>query len=206
MRQRLGQVRVLGARQLAVMVGDLRTGAAAAGVAEQREVPSRRESGRTVEHRELAELDEVIAAAARAELSPGAVLHPRGHSRHPPVGVHDLVLTASLKRRAHPEARLALDRAREPVLTGCERADRQVEDGELHAARDVDADGVRNHRILGGEHAPDREPVAHVRIRHERASDGDGELARVLELIDRGRLEVGAPDPVGCIWQGRWIV
>jgi hypothetical protein len=188
------------------MVGDLRAGAAAAGVAEEREVCSRFESGRTVEHRELAELDEVIAGAARAELGPGAVLHPRGHVCHVPVGVHDLVLTASLKRRAHPEARLALDRAREPVLAGGERAHRQVEHGQLHAARDIDPDGVRNHRVPGGEHAADGEPVADVRIRHEGARHGDGQLARALELIDRGRLEVRAPDPVGCIWQGRWIV
>ena len=64
------------------MIGDLRAGAAAARVTEQREVrPPRASPTRVVEHRELAELDEVVAAAARAELRPRAILHPGGDRR-----------------------------------------------------------------------------------------------------------------------------
>jgi len=58
------------------------TRATATRVAEEREVLTARESRRVVEHREPAELDEVIAAPPRAELCPGAILQPRGHTRH----------------------------------------------------------------------------------------------------------------------------
>ena len=77
MRQFLRQLGMELARQPAVVLSDLRTGAAAAGVAEEREVVAARESRRVVEHREPAELDEVIAAPARAELRPGAILQAR---------------------------------------------------------------------------------------------------------------------------------
>ena len=98
--------------------------------------------------------------------------------------------------RAHAEARLTLDRLRQTILIGRERADRQVENRKLHPARDVDADGVRDHGVPGRQHAADGEPVADVRIRHQGAGHGYGQLARILELLDRGRLEVVAPDPV----------
>ncbi len=196
MRELLRQFRVLFARQPAVVVGDLRAGSPAAGVAEERQVLPRRESGSSIENREQAELDEVIAAPARAELRPGAILHARGHTRHPPVGVHDVVVPARLERGAHAEARLTLDRLRQTILIGRERADRQVENRELHPARDVDADGVRDHGVPGRQHAADGEPVADVRIRHQGAGHRYGQLARILELLDRCRLEVVAPDPV----------
>ena len=111
MRQFLRQLGMELARQPAVVLRDLRTRAAAAGVAEEREVLAAREPRRVVEHRELAELDEVIAAAARAELRPGAILQLRGHARHPPIGVHDVVLPARSERGADAETRLTLERA-----------------------------------------------------------------------------------------------
>ena len=77
MRQLLRQLGMELARQPAVVLSDLRTGAAAARVAEEREVLAARESRRVVEHRELAELDEVIAAPTRAELRPGTILQVR---------------------------------------------------------------------------------------------------------------------------------
>ena len=75
MRQLLRQLRMELARQPAVVLRDLRAGAAAARVAEQREVLARA-AGPTASSvdRQLAELDEVIAAAARAELRPRAIL------------------------------------------------------------------------------------------------------------------------------------
>ena len=99
------------ARQPAVVLRNLRAGAAAARVAEERQVLAARQPRRVVEHRELAELDEVIAAAARAELRPRAILQARGHGRDAPVGVHDLVLPPRLERGADAEPRLALERA-----------------------------------------------------------------------------------------------
>ena len=58
----------------------LRAGTAAAGVAQQREVFARRDARGRVEHGELAELDEMVAASTGAELRPSAVLHPCRHA------------------------------------------------------------------------------------------------------------------------------
>src|ERR1700674_593266 len=112
------------ARQPAVVLSDLRPRSTAARVAQECEVLTARESRRLVEHRETAELDEVIAGPARAELCPGAILQPRGHTRHPPIGVHDVMLPTRSERGAHPEACLTLQRSRQTCLIVCERADR----------------------------------------------------------------------------------
>ena len=64
-------------------------------------------------HGELAELDEVIAAPARAELCPGAIFQAGRHARHAPIGVHDVVLPARLERGANPETCLTFERARQ---------------------------------------------------------------------------------------------
>src|ERR1700716_3424178 len=125
MRQFLRQLGMELTRQLAVMLSDLRTSAAAARVAEECEVLAARESRRVVQHRELAELDKVIAAPTRAELCPGTILQFRGHTRHPPIGVHDVVLPTRSERGAHPEACLTLQRSGQPCLVVFERADRQ---------------------------------------------------------------------------------
>src|SRR5229473_6068190 len=114
------------ARQPAVVLSDLRPRATAARVAQQCEVLTARESRRLVEHREAAELDEVIAAPARAELCPGAILQSRGQTRHPPIGVHDVVLPTRSERGAHAEACLTLERSCQTRLVVRERADRQV--------------------------------------------------------------------------------
>src|SRR6266852_8421885 len=131
MRQFLGQLGVELTRQLAVVLSDLRTSAAAARVAEEFEVLAARESRRVVRHRELAELDEVIAAPARAELCPGTILQVRGHTRDPPIGVHDAVLATRLERGANPETCLTLERARQTWLIVRERLDRQVQHRQL---------------------------------------------------------------------------
>src|SRR6266852_4320963 len=115
------------ARQPAVVLSDLRTSATAARVAKECEVLTARESRRVVKHRELAELDEVIAAPTRAELCPGAIFQSRGHTRHPPIGVHDVVLPTRSERGAHPETCLTLERARQTCLIVRERVDRQVQ-------------------------------------------------------------------------------
>src|ERR1700733_7351433 len=99
------------ARQPAVVLRDLRTGATAARVAEECKVLTGRKSRRVVKHRELAELDEMIPAPTRAELGPGAVLQSRGHARDPPISVHDVVLAAGSERGAHPEACLQPQRS-----------------------------------------------------------------------------------------------
>src|SRR5882762_5181796 len=129
MRQFLRQLGMELTRQLAVVLSDLRTRATAARVAEECEVLAAREPSRVLQHRELAELDEVIAAPTRAELCPGTILQFRGHTRYPPIGVHDVVLPTRSERGAHPETGLTLERARQTCLIVRERVDRKVQHG-----------------------------------------------------------------------------
>ena len=67
-----------------------------------------------------------------------------------------------------------------------------IEHGQLHAAGDVDADGVRDDGVLGRQHAADRQAVAHVGVRHQRARNRDGQVDRVPHLLLRGVVEIGA--------------
>src|SRR2546427_10235108 len=85
MRQFLRQLGMERARQAAVMLSDLRAGATAARMAQERKVLAARESHRVVKNGELSELDEMVATPARAELRPGAVFQSGGHPRHLPV-------------------------------------------------------------------------------------------------------------------------
>src|SRR5262249_16774182 len=66
-----------------------------------------------------------------------------------------------------------------------------------HPAGDVDADRVRNHRVVRRQHAADRQAISEVGVGHQGAPHRDRELARVLDLAYGLRLEVGAPLPVG---------
>ena len=84
----------------------------------------------------------------------------------------------------------------EAIPAAIQRLGRQVEHRELHAARDVDADGVGDDRVVGGQHAADRQPVALVRVGHESPRHGDRQAAGVVHLLQRRGLDVGAPDPV----------
>ena len=187
------------AREPAVVLGDLRTSPTAARVAQEREVLAAREPARFVEHRELAELDEVIAAPARAELCPGAILQSGGHARDAPVGVHHVVLTPRLERGAHPEPCLTLDRPRQTCLVIRQRADGQIQHRQLHPARDVDSHRIRDDGVMRRQHTADGQSVAHVRIRHERARYRDRQTARILHLLHGGRLVILAPDLVGSV-------
>ena len=65
-------------REAAVVLGHLRTGTTTAGVTQEREIRSAWKPDRVIEHRELAELHEVVSAAARAQLRPRAILQPGG--------------------------------------------------------------------------------------------------------------------------------
>lgn len=110
MRQFLRKLRMELARQAAVVLGDLRAGPTAAGVAQERKVLAARESQRVVKNGKPPELDEMVATPARAELCPGAVLQSGGHARRPPIGVHDVVLPSRMKRSAHPKPGFTLER------------------------------------------------------------------------------------------------
>ena len=101
------------------MLRDLRTSAAAPRVAEQRQVLARATARRTSSSNTVscAELDEVVAAAARAELRPGASFSPAVTVVTRQSASITSCCRRDLKRRAHAEARLALDRIRQTRLT-----------------------------------------------------------------------------------------
>src|SRR6266487_5588806 len=97
--------------QPAVVLRDLRAGAATAGMAEQRDVLAGRESHRIVEHGQLAELDEVVAASARAQLRPRAVLQARCDAGDAPIGIHrSEEHTSELQSPVHLVCRLLLEK------------------------------------------------------------------------------------------------
>ena len=100
---------------------------------------------------------------------------------------------AVTERRAHAEARLRLDGAREAILLLLQVAHRNVQHGHFHAARDVHADGVGDHRVVRGQHAADGQAVADVRIRHQRARDRHRQQTRFLHLHHRVVFETFAP-------------
>ena len=143
--------------------------------------------------REQTELDEMISAAARAELRPRPVLVLFRHPADRPIRVHHLVLAAVLEVCAHAEARLRLDGTCEPVLLPFQVAHRNVQHRHLHAAGDVHADGVRNHRVFRRQHAADGQAIANVRIRHQRARHRHRQQTRLLHLHHRVVFEPFAP-------------
>ena len=103
------------------------------------------------------------------------------------------MLTALLELAAHAEARLAFDDVRETVALAGDGVRLAVIDGELHSARDVHADGVRDDGVVGRQHAADRQAIAHVGIRHQRARHGDRQRARIAHLLHRVCFEALAP-------------
>ena len=197
MAELLRQFRAKVARHLAVVLRHGRARSPASRVAEQREVLAGRKAAYRLEDLEHAELDEVVPAAARAELGPGLVLEAPRHHRDVPVAVHDRVCPPVGELRADAEARLPLDRAHEFVPARRQRRDGQVQHGHLHAARDVHANRVRDDRGVGRQHAADGQAVALVRVRHQRAGHGDRQPARVLHLLERALLDVVAVHPAG---------
>ena len=203
LRQLPRQLRMERSCETAVVLRHLRTGAAAPGMAEECEVRSGRQAGGLVKNGELAELDEVVAAPARAELSPRTILHPGGDGRDSPVTIHDLVVARRSKRGAHPEPRFPFQCPGQAGLVVLERSDRKIEDRHLHPARDVDADGVRDDGFVRGQDTADGQSVADVCVRHEGAGDGHRQLAGVLQLLHGVGLEVGTPDLIGSLDRSR---
>ena len=168
-------------------------------MAEEREVRALREAHAVVEDSQFSELDEVVAAAARAELSPGAIFHPRRHVRDAPVAIHHVVVARLSERGAHSKPGLPLEDPGQTGLVVRQRGHGEVEHRHLHPARNVDADGVWDDRFVGGQDAADRKAVSDVRVRHERARHGDRQPARVLHLPHGVRFDIAAPNPIRSI-------
>jgi hypothetical protein len=96
--------------QPTVMLRHLCARPATARMAQEREVLALRESDCVIDNGKLSEFHEVVAAAAGAQLIPGAILQPGGNGGDSPVPVHDIVLASRSKRGTHPEAGLPLER------------------------------------------------------------------------------------------------
>ncbi len=103
------------------------------------------------------------------------------------------MLPRLLEVRADAEPRLRLDGLGEALGLPVEHGEGQVQHRHLHAAGDIDADGVGDDGVAGGEDAADGQAVAPVRVGHEGAAHGHGQLARVDELLHRLGLEISAP-------------
>ena len=138
----------------------------------------------------------MVSAPARAKLRPCSILQRCRDRRHLPVLVHDVVLAPRLERGAHAEPCFTLERFGEPRLVDRERTDGQIENGHLHPAGDIHADGVRNDRVVGREHATDRQAIPDVRIGHERAGSGNRQPAGVFHLLDGVGFQAFTPDTV----------
>ena len=138
----------------------------------------------------------MISTPARAQLRPRAILVLFRHRAERPIRVHHVMLTALLEVRAHAEARLRLNRPREPVLTALQVMHREVQHRHLHAAGDVHPDGIGDHRVLRGQHAADGQAIAHVRVRHERTRHRHRQQTRLLHLHHRLVFQARAPLPI----------
>ena len=116
-----------------------------------------------------------------------------------PVLIHDVVLPRRAKGRAHAEACFTLESAGQPLLVVHDGVHWQVEHRQLHPARDIHTDGVRDDGVMRSQHAPDWQAVPDMRIWHQRARHGDGKLAGVLHLLQSLGFEIGAPYSIGSV-------
>src|ERR1035441_7382200 len=143
------------------------TCAAASTVGEQCDISARGESMDFPMSGEEAELSEMIAAAAGTKLRPSPVFVLFSNRADIPIRTQHFVLTAVLEAGAHTKARLRLNRPGEPILVPFQFACGNIKHGHFHAASDIDAHRIRNHRVLGSQHPANRQPVTNVGIRHE---------------------------------------
>jgi hypothetical protein len=95
------------------------------------------------------------------------------------------------------ESGLLLEHRRQPVVASLNPPGRRVEHREFHAAGDVDADGVGNDGVLGGEHPADREAVTDVGVGHECSGDRHWQAGRGRYLGDGGVFDLIPPLPPG---------
>ena len=142
---------------------------------------------------EEAELHEMVAAAAGAELRPGAVLVLFGDRAYLPIRIHHLVVAAVLESGAHAKAGFRFNRAGQAFRMPLQLTDGDIQHRHLHAAGDIHADCVWNNGVLGRQHAANRQAVAHVCVRHEGTGHCHGQQAGFLHLHHRLVFQSFAP-------------
>ena len=106
--------------------------------------------------------------------------------------------------RPMPAGMHPLDPAEQRLEVVGQLARGQVELGRDHAAADVDADGRRDDRTLGGDDGSDGGAETDVGIGHERdVAFDDGQARRHLRLADRAVVDVARPgDELGVDGRG----
>ena len=135
----------------------------------------------------------MVSASAGPELSPSAVLVLHGDRTHAPILVQHIVDASGFESRPHAELRLGLDRLSKTLTPLLKPLNGEVEDRHLHPAGDIHADRIGNHRVVGGEHAANREPVAYMRIGHQRSRHGHWQVARQFDLPQSQRIDIASP-------------
>src|SRR5256885_2155766 len=102
--------------ELAVVVADGRAGAAATAVAKQSYISSRFQILDSGASGKKSKFDEVIAAAARAELCPGAVTVGFGNGTYRPISFQYRIVAAVSKTGADAKTSFSFDSTNKPVL------------------------------------------------------------------------------------------
>ena len=147
----------------------------------------------------LADIDEVVAAAAGAQLPDGLVpqlLENRDGA--PLLAVEERVVLLERQHALHPEGGVLPQSLLDSAVVVADVVAGRVEEGERHAAADVEPHSVGEHGVAGGQHAAHGKSVARVRVRHQRARHGDGQPHGGLHLPECQRVdEVASEHGVG---------
>lgn len=162
-------------------------------MAEQGEIFAGRDVEGGVGDGEGAEFNEVVAAAAGAELFPGFFMEAFGDGGDAPVFVHDIVMATDFEFTAHAEAGFVFEEVCQSVFLAGDDIGLALVDGEFHATRDIDTDGVGDDRVFSREDAANGKPVTDMGIGHEGTGEGDREGAGVGDLFDGFGVQIVAP-------------
>ena len=197
-RQRHVEARAETVRDLVVVLLDALAEVARPRVDHEPDLRSALRIALAVERCRLLQLDEVVAAAERAEVQ-------TVEFRWPEVRAHAVVGRVLLE--ALPVLRLAVRHALtdrnallELLLEGAakrhirETLRRDIRLSRDHAAADIDTDSRRNHGAVRRDHASDRHPVSLVRIGHQRHVMKHHRMLREIRgLLHRPLLAILAP-------------
>jgi hypothetical protein len=94
---------------------------------------------------------------------------------------------------SHAEARFAFDDIGEAIFFAGDCVRLAIVDRELHAAGNVHAHRVRNHGVVGREHATNWQTITDMRIGHKRTRHCDWQRARIFHLLHRFCVEARTP-------------
>jgi hypothetical protein len=181
-----------------IIIANGGAGSAAAAVSEKREVFAGGEVADLFARGEKAEFDKMIAAAAGAELGPGAIFVLFGDGTDGPIGVHDFVLASDfVEARADAEASFGFDGFDESVRFAVEFARGPIEHGHFHSARDIHSNGIWNDRAFHRKNPADGQTIADMGVGHESALHRNRQEAGAFHLHDGFVLKVPAPLLVG---------